>query len=337
MKIPIILLVVLTLGGCSLEANANEPSTFKILTYNVQNVMDDTLDGTEYEEYKPSASWNTEAYHQRLRKVAQVLSYRDVGTCDVLVLQEVENAKVVADLLQRHLARKGYIWFATASEKGGAISTALVSRQKPEQVLVHQVPGARPVLEATFATKEGAVSVFAVHAKSQVGDPGKTEALRLEMARTVTKAACKDDDHLIVVCGDFNEDPDAFLQGPGYQTALIQTTCSEARSFIATGSLGITGIEEEVYADAWYSPYLDEDMHFAVPGSCYFSGTWHRYDQFLGNGMLFDRKGWEYGSCRIITPSFCSNPDQTPLGWKVESKSGVSDHYPVLLTLVKTL
>ncbi|AEV30234.1 exonuclease III [Sphaerochaeta pleomorpha str. Grapes] len=337
MKIPVILLVILTFCGCSLDANAKEDTTFKILTYNVQNLMDDKLDGTEYEEYKPSASWNTDAYYQRLKKVAQVLSYRDIGLCDVLVLQEVENATVVEDLLRRHLARKGYIWFATAREKGGAISTALISRQKPERVLVHQVPSARPVIEAVFATEEGYVSVFAVHAKSQIGDPGETEALRLEMARTVTGAAGKDNDHLIVVCGDFNEDPDAFTQGSGNQTALIQTTSSEARPFMATGSFGITGMQEEVFADAWYSPFLDEENHFTLAGSCYFSGQWHRYDQFLGNGMLFDRKGWEYGSCKVIAPSFCSNADQTPLGWRVESKSGVSDHYPVLLTLVKTL
>jgi endonuclease/exonuclease/phosphatase family metal-dependent hydrolase len=337
MKIPVILFLILSLGGCALDADAKEDSTFKILTYNVQNLMDATLQGTEYPEYKPSASWNTDAYYQRLKKVAQVLSSKDIGLCDVLVLQEVENATVVTDLLHRHLARKGYLWFATASEKGGAISTAVVSRQKPLRVVVHEVPSARPVIEAVFATEGGEISVFAVHAKSQIGELGETEALRLEMARTVTSAAKTDDDHLVIVCGDFNEDPDAYTQGFGTQTALIDTALSEARPFMASGSFGITGMKDEVYADAWYNPFLDTENDFSVSGSCYFLGEWHSYDQFLGNGMLFDRKGWDYGSCKVVAPSFCSNADGTPFSWKVESKSGVSDHYPVLLTLVKTL
>jgi endonuclease/exonuclease/phosphatase family metal-dependent hydrolase len=337
MRIPVVLLCTLALCGCSLQANASETATFKVLTYNVQNLMDDKLDGTEYEEYKPSVSWNTDSYYQRLKQTAQVLTYRDIGLCDVLVLQEVENATVVADLLQRYLGRRGYLWYATASAQGGAISTAIVSRERPESVVVHEVPNARPVLEAVFSTQWGEISVFAVHAKSQLGESGETEALRLEMARTVGSATKNDEGRLVLVCGDFNEDPTACLQGSSEQTALVQTDVANARSYMDAGSLGVTGIQSEVFADAYYSPYLDEENTFSVPGSCYFSGQWHRYDQFLGNGMLFDDKNWEYGSCKIIAPYFCSNADGTPFAWRVESKSGVSDHYPVLLTLVKDL
>ncbi|WP_320129580.1 endonuclease/exonuclease/phosphatase family protein [uncultured Sphaerochaeta sp.] len=337
MIILILLLVLLSLSGCSLEASSPNLDSFKVLTYNVQNLMDATLDGTEYEEYKPSESWNTEAYHQRLKKVSEVLVNRKIGVCDVLVLQEVENARVVSDLLERHLARKGYCWYATASEKGGAISVAVISREKPERIMVHDVPGARPVIEAIFDTKYGDIALFAVHAKSQIGKENETEALRLEMARTVTSATKKDSERLILVCGDFNEDPDAYFQGNGRQTALIETRFSQARSYMDTGSLGITGLRDEVYADVWYNPFLDTKKQQETPGSCYFSGQWHCYDQFLGNGLLFDRKGWDYDSCQVVAPSFCSNPDGTPFAWKVSCKSGVSDHYPVLLTLLKTL
>lgn len=141
--------------GCSLDAQASNGKEFKILTYNVQNLMDDQLDGDEYPEYRPSEKWSTDSYHMRLRTLNEVLTNRSIGWCDVLVLQEIEHEGVIADLLERHLGRKGYLWYAVAKGEGSAIATAVISRDKPKHVAVHAVEGARPVLEAVFDTERG--------------------------------------------------------------------------------------------------------------------------------------------------------------------------------------
>ncbi len=330
------LILILFVGcGCSLDAQSTNEKEFKILTYNVQNLMDDKLDGDEYPEYRPSEKWKTSSYHMRLRTLNEMLTNRDIGLCDVLVLQEVEHEGVVADLLTRHLGRKGYQWYAVAKGEGSAIATALISRDKPKHVAIHAVEDARPVLEAVFDTERGDIVIFALHAKSQIGEFDKTEAQRLALSGVLKEASKRHEGSLILFCGDFNTNPDSYTNNPLVQPALIDIREQKARSYMASGSLGITGRRDLVYADVWYSPYLDGQNRFDKPGSCFFGGSWHQYDQFLGNGLLFDGLGWEYGSTEIIAPSAALKSDGTPMAWNLSTLSGVSDHLPVLLTLLR--
>ncbi len=334
---PILVLALLLFAGsgCSLEAQVSNGKEFKILTYNVQNLMDDKLDGDEYPEYRPSEKWDTESYHMRLRTLNEVLTNRTIGWCDVLVLQEIEHEGVIADLLGRHLGRKGYGWYAVAKGEDSAIATALISRDKPNYVAVHAVEGSRPVLEAVFDTERGEVVIFALHAKSQIGEFAETEALRLELSRVLKEAAIRHEGSLIVLCGDFNTDPDSYKDNSTVQPALIDIGSQMARTYMDSGSLGITGRRDLVYSDVWYSPFMDGENRYDKPGTCYFGGSWHHYDQFLGNALLFDGFGWEYGSTAIIAPSVALKTDGTPMAWNLSTLSGVSDHLPLLLTLLR--
>ncbi|MDD4572680.1 MAG: hypothetical protein PHR69_00545 [Sphaerochaeta sp.] len=330
----LLMMLVCLWSGCSLDAQDTKGKEFKILTYNVQNLMDDKLDGDEYPEYRPSEKWNTPSYHMRLRTLNEVLTTRSLGLCDVLVLQEVEHEKVIGDLLDRHLGRKGYGWYAVAKDEGSPIATALISRSKPKHVAVHAVKGARSVLEAVFDTKRGEVVIFALHAKSQIGDFSETETLRLALSRVLTEAAKRHEGSLIVLCGDFNSNPKPSEENNLVQPALINIADPKARTYMSAGSLGITGRRDLVYSDVWYCPFLDGQNSFDKPGTCYFGGSWHHYDQFLGNGLLFDGLGWEYGSAKIIAPSAAQKADGTPMAWNLSTLSGVSDHFPLLLTLL---
>lgn len=321
--------------GCSLDAQPSSEMEFRILTYNVQNLMDDKLDGDEYPEYRPSESWNTASYRMRLRTLNEVVTNRSIGLCDVCIFQEIENERVLSDLLDNHLGRKGYLWYAFAKEEGSSIGVGMVSRRKPKYVGVHAVEGSRPVLEAVFDTPRGEVVIFGLHAKSQIGEYEETEAMRLELSRVLGQAAKRHEGKLIILCGDFNTDPDAYRSASTVQPALIGIESQKARTYMGSGSLGITGERAHVYSDVWYSPYLDRSNSFAKPGSYFYGGAWHHYDQFLGNEFLFDGLGWEYGSCQILAPPVCLKTDGTPNGWNLQTLSGVSDHLPVLLTLLR--
>lgn len=331
-----ILILLLSVGcGCSLDGQSPNEKEFKILTYNVQNLMDDKLDGDEYPEYRPSEKWKTSSYHMRLRTLNEVLTNRSIGLCDVLVLQEVEHEGVIRDLLERHLGRKGYKWYAVAKGEGSAIAVAMISRSKPKHMATHAVEGGRPVLEAVFDTERGDVAIFGLHAKSQIGEYAETEALRLALCSVLKGASRRHEGSLTLFCGDFNTNPDSYKNNPLVQPALIDIKEKKARTYMASGTLGITGRRDLVYSDVWYSPYLDGENSFEKPGTCYFGGSWHHYDQFLGNGLLFDGLGWEYGSTMIVAPSAALKADGTPMAWNLSTLSGVSDHLPVLLTLLR--
>ncbi|NBK20483.1 MAG: hypothetical protein EOM68_00440 [Spirochaetia bacterium] len=140
---------------------------------------------------------------------------------------------------------------------------------------------------------------------------------------------------VVFLCGDFNTDPDAYKDNRAVQPALIDIGEQKARAYMAKGSLGITGTRDLVYSDVWYSPFSDGQNRFEKPGTCYFGGSWHHYDQFFGNGLLFDGLGWEYSSTAIVAPPVALKPDGTPMEWNLSTLSGVSDHLPVLLTLLR--
>lgn len=332
-----ILLIVLflsLLSSCDPEIPSNN-HTLNVVSYNVQNLFDTNIDGTEYKEYQDSEVWNQGAYRMRLKTLSKIIMDSALKYPDILVLQEIENSTVVYDLLFHHLAKKGYCWYAVAKSENHATGVAVISRHPITDSVVHAAQEGRPALEATVATKGGEVVIFALHAKSQIGEFCETEALRIMLARAIGQASLCQTGKLILICGDFNEDPDAVWNADGQQTALVDITHPASSSFVLEGSLAVSGNTDRIGSSVWYSPYLDKSFELSLPGSGYWNGLWHRYDQILGNGYMFDGIGWEYQSFGVCSPVSCLKSDGTPNGWDLGLKNGVSDHLPVLLTLTR--
>ncbi len=323
------------LSGCDATISPDE-KTFSVLSYNVQNLFDAKLDGSEYEEYQDPDSWDEGSYRLRLKTIANVLLDRSLALPDVIVLQEVEGANVVHDLLYHHLSRKGYRWYAVSKGEGSPIAVAIISRHPVSDSVVHAAPGCRPFLEASIETGRGDVVVFALHAKSRIGGDEETEERRIALSGALSMAAKDHEGTLTLLCGDFNENPDAVWDVGGKQTALVDISYPLSNQFIQDGSLAVTGEKNKVGPSQWYSPYLDSQYEFlSPPGSCCWTGQWHRYDQILGNGYLFDGLGWEYDAFSICGLPSLLKSDGTPYGWDFRIKNGVSDHLPVLLTLTR--
>ena len=70
---PILPFLCMCLFFASCNTGGNSPSVFSIVSYNVQNLMDASLDGTEYDEYKPSGGWTENAYNTRMKRLSEVL------------------------------------------------------------------------------------------------------------------------------------------------------------------------------------------------------------------------------------------------------------------------
>ena len=87
-----------SLGSC----NAGHPR-LTLITYNVEDLFDAVADGGEYPEYRDERTWDEAAYHHKLAAVADALHVAAAGGANLLLLQEVEGARVAGDLHRRHL------------------------------------------------------------------------------------------------------------------------------------------------------------------------------------------------------------------------------------------
>lgn len=327
--------------GCPLESGTNRVlDELIVMTWNVQNLMDGIVDGTEYDEYLPKAGWNADLYRKRLKNCVGVITDKNLPLPHILVLQEIENDRILADLLAQRLARLGFSWYAATGEPGSAIQTGLVSRIPVTVARVHAVPGCRPVLECEFDTAAGKVVVLAAHGKSRREGAMETEPARIALSRTIRGILenwrKSDPSALLLVAGDFNESPDSStVDGAFGQTAFVEASNPLASDFSRRGSLVVSGSPSAVSCDTsvLYAPWLDASLRFSRSGSCWFSGGWHRYDQILGDGSLFDGTGWEFdGSDVGAVESLCA-AEGTPFSWNVRTRSGISDHFPVWVRL----
>ncbi len=325
----VLFLCLLLFSGCSCDIEG-DPKAFRVLSYNVQNLFDARLDGGEYPEYQDPKVWNDRSYRMRLDSLSKVLLSDKLLYPDVIILQEVEGPRVVEDLLSLHLGRKGYRWYAVAKGFDAAISVAVISRHPIASTLVHAAPKIRPVLEAVIATEAGEISLFALHAKSRIGDGAD---LRLSLAKVVSRASYERAGSAVLLCGDFNEDPLSVWDSTVSAPSLVDMNHPDASRLQASGALALVGDSTSLAPGLFYCPYLDEKWKGGAPGSCSWDGIWHRYDQILANGKLFDGMGWEYESFSIENlPSLCSS-DGRPYAWNIRTLQGYSDHFPVLMTL----
>lgn len=311
-----------------------------IMTWNVQNLMDGVVDGTEYEEYLPKSGWNDTLYRSRLKNFVKVITDKALPLPHVLVLEELEHDRVAVDLLKLRLARLGFSWYAVTGEPHSAIQIGVMSRLPIKEARTYAVPGCRPVLECVIPTDAGTVVILAVHGKSRREGIPETEPDRIALSRTIGRIARDwrqtDPSALVLAVGDFNESPDAYVaDNASWQTAFIEVSSPKYQDFSAQGSLAVSGSSRDV-SDAsgiWYSPWLDPSLRFSRPGSCWFAGGWHRYDQIVGGSALFDGVGWDFFDSGVgAVESLCS-PEGTPLSWNVRTHGGISDHFPVWVRL----
>lgn len=326
----VLLILITSLWSCSCDipANSNE---FRVLSYNVENLFDATLDGGEYPEYQNPKTWSETSYRMRLKSVSKILLDRSLKNPDVIILQEIENERVVEDLLNLHLSKKGYRYFAVASTPNSAISVGAISRHPIIHSSVHAVPGGRNILEVIVETPVEEVVIFALHTKSQIGEFSETEAVRIEGAKSIGSAVKEYGDKAVLVCGDFNQNPRAVYESGGVQTALVDITHPNSKQFANTGSLMISGDERELGPGIFYNPYLEE-KHVDSGSYCY-ANAWQQYDQILLSSSLFDQKKWEYSTFEVVRIPYLLNADGTPRRWDLKTLSGHSDHLPVMVTL----
>lgn len=298
----------LVLISCSFIANEkNDSSKFTVATWNVQNIFNAEDEGNEYDEFRQSSGWDERAYKNRLNNLAIVFSYLDA---DVLVLNEVENEKVVEDIIS---TVKDYPYCCTAKEVNGAISIAIISRYPITNCCAHSVIGTRPILQADINADNKTVKIFAVHGKSKLDSEETSAALRLELGKTLDMVAHPDADELIIAAGDFNESVEE------------NNIFCDIRYNLTQAPLKVSPVPDENY---WYNPFLDSSQTYNADGTYCYHDKW----SFIDNIICRNTQNWVISDSKIITKGILTTADGKPNAFNRALLTGVSDHYPVTLS-----
>jgi len=309
-----------------------------IASYNVENLFDTEdgpFDDSEFLPISPK-QWNEEKYQTKLKNLSEVILNmhpQKIGP-DIIGLIEVENRKVVEDLMKTgNLAQGKYeiVHFESIDKRG--IDVALCF--KSAEIRLLNATYFRPIdeMDTAFTTrdilyaalllgKNDTVHFFVNHWPSRRGGE-ESEEKRILVAELLEKkidSLRKENIHAkIVVMGDFNDNPSNWSIS---ETLKAKKTKEEVRE----GNL-------------WNAM---ADLQSQGKGTHKYKNEWNMLDQFMiSYSLLHNKKGIRYHDAFIFNPDFIQEQDEkykgAPLRTFVGNKylGGYSDHFPILLILSK--
>ncbi len=334
----IIVSILLVLLHC---ITSIEAKTFKVASYNMENLFDLTRDGTEYPEYIPNTGygWTKDIANIKYTNMARVLN--DLG-CDVVALQEVESKKALMNLHNK-LKDFGvdYPYLEIADSSVTSVKCAVLSKfpiVEKEEIPVNQVDNeiARNILKITLDIDGNRIILFINHWKSKRGPEG----MRIAYAKTLKREIDKlKEDVDFVLIGDFN------------------SNYNEYKTFRSSGRLnntgGITGINH-ILKTIKDSEMVDEKVITKQAANEYLYNLWlevsesrrwsYRFfekkespDNIIVSKGLYDDKGISYSdnSFNTFQPDYLFK-GKTIYRWQMAASGmgrhlgkGYSDHLPI--------
>ncbi len=331
---------------CELELPGTNGDEITILSYNVENLFDDSSNGNEYPDYDPGEeTWNTTLYQTKSMHIAEAIKTAVQGGPDILALQEIENENTLLEIRDTHLKNKRYLHHAFVPAHEAAVNTAVLSRYPITTIKAHAVhldgsDRLRNILEVHIAVDDTTLFLFNNHWKSKSGGAEETEPLRVESAwvvkQRITAILEEEPDADIVLAGDFNENIDEFTRVAGaYQTAFIPETGSYPDTFTRKSIIYTTEKDHDTDGSGtatFYSCWADAEAEAEADGSYYYRGRWETIDNILLSPGLFDERGLRFEEFEVVDHSFLLNEKGLPYRWNSETKKGYSDHLPIVAT-----
>ena len=347
-----ILVTAFVVVGCKgMEAPADSGRSVddvSIMTFNVQNLFDNVDDpGKDDKAYLPieakqsaehiaacneievdswraeclELDWSDAAIEHKLGVVADAIRQYDDGRgADIIAFQEIENSAILDRLSFEYLGELDYgpaILIEGADNRG--IDVAFLSRLPlAEPPVLHPIRfedypdregDTRGILQATFKLPDGAeLTGFSVHFPA----PFHPTAMRVTAYQQLNALRRQlPDDRLVFAAGDFN------------------TTSTEMRE---------QGMLERFVRPLWTAVHEYCD---GCPGTHYYArgDSWSFLDMILFAPPRSEKTTWRMraDSVRILNgmPAQVTR-DGTPNRYRAAAGTGVSDHWPLVVTIETT-
>lgn len=305
--------------------------TFTVASYNVENLFDLKLHGTEYKEYIPNNkfNWDKKAFNTKLNNISKIIKEIDA---DIIALQEVENIDLMK-LLSQKLPQ--YKYYSFSKYQNSSVGLGFLSKEKiinNRQIDVKfKDKKFRPILETIFEIENIKFSIFNNHWPSK----RSSESYRIKYALALNnylKKFQKDYDYILL--GDFNSNYDEF------KTLRYNQKLNDSQ--------GLTGINDVLKTSENFKMIhqneLKEDTHYnlwlEIPLASRFSSKFKNEnntpDNIILPNALFDNKKISYidDSFKVFMKDelYFNNKINR---WQMDSKnkhlaSGYSDHLPIL-------
>ncbi|MBS1630743.1 MAG: endonuclease/exonuclease/phosphatase family protein [Bacteroidetes bacterium] len=335
---------------CVSEAHAQEGKAryqvSAVAFYNMENLFDTLHDAHKYdEEFTPGGEnhYTSKVYHEKLHNLATVI--RQLGTeltpdgAALIGAAEIENDRVLRDLVsQPEIKDRNYRFVHFESPDSRGIDVALLYNPKyflvlQAEALYTDISGfgqkggkTRDVLHVIGVLAGDTTHVFVNHWPSRRGGEAASAPLRAIAARVskrvIDSLMAINPETRVLLMGDLNDDPNS---------------PSVARV------LGAKGNRKKVKPGELFNPwdaFLDKGI-----GTLAYRDSWNLFDQImLSSGWLQPKAGhWRFYRAEIFSRDFLKEQFGPYKGYPHRSFdgnqwiNGYSDHFPVIVYLVKPL
>lgn len=303
--------------------------------YNVENLFDTKDNPKTFDDDFTSNGknkWTYKRYQIKIKKLGSVISQLGLNRSKyppaIVGLVEVENAKVVKDLVNSRSLRKyhyGFAHYDSPDERG--IDVALLYNKEVFEFLKSETfplyledeegerDYTRDILKVTGNLHGELVHVLVNHWSSRREGAAETEHKRITASETAKKIIAtiqdKNFDAKIIVMGDFNDDP----------------TSKSVKNLVSSNFI---------------NP-MESLLNKEKTGSLTYNGKWNLFDQILfsknftekNNGKLYFKHAEIFNKkwLKIFKGKLKGSPFRTYIGpWY---QGGFSDHFPVYAFLKK--
>ncbi len=315
-----------------------EALTFKVASYNVENLFDMHKDGMEYSAYLPDNhyGWNREMLDRKISNLTRVI--KDLNA-EVVALQEIESEKALILLLES-LKRNAvnYPYHKIATAKATSVKCAIISKfpiTNKKEIRVDN-DSARNILKVALNIQGKSLIVFVNHWKSRKGP----ESHRIKYAKVLKKAIDKlpaDSDFILI--GDFNSNYNEYriikysqkLNDTGGLTGINHILKTLKGSRMVSEKCIASQKDNEYLYNLWLE--LDKEKRW----SYMFAGKKRNLDNIIISNGLLDDKGIAYvdNSFGRFTPAYLFYKKRI-YRWQRAGRGkgrhlgkGYSDHLPV--------
>jgi len=336
------IVLLCTTLSVQVEAQNRKVVPYAVAFYNLENLFDTINNNGNYDlEFSPMGDkkWDGKKYHAKLENLAKVLSMIAKETCPlgpaVIGVSEVENRSVLEDLVKTgDLAKQNLsiVHYDSPDLRGIDVGFLYnpqlftVTSSKPYPLTLPN--------DTAFKTRDqllvsgllaGERFHFIInHWPSRRNGEKSSRYLRVaaaELCKHITDSIrAADPEAKVVIMGDLNDDP---------------TNVSVKKTLNAKGK------PKEVKPEGLFNPMVA--LRNAGVGSIGYQGSWNIFDQIIISGNLVgsDKSTFKFWKAEIFNRDFLMEQTGKYKGYPLRTFSdntfinGYSDHFPVLIYLVK--